>query len=366
MENITVTEVTWVDITWTDLTVTEKSSFNGGSDFRNPYDTLTRFIIYTYIFPIVLAVGLFGNVLFLVMMVRSRDTMRSTVNYYLTSLAFADIIMLATLANFYITLYNQYPLKNARVQIIVLFLSGFSCQSTSGLTIALLSHNLYNAICNPLGHLTSRSGKRTRFLIAATWIWGICIGILATGSWGWTTIHLERRRTYGLIFFIKCSFSIYSVTSIASFLINAYFFARTLVHLARKQANETSGPIQARRVGKARSKELFQIFKMISINAFVFYASLLPWVILQSNAAFGSEVPDVLPFPNPFTDLYAIAVTFQLTNSMMNPIIYGVFNSKYRSALRRALVCGKNASAKTQKKADVNTLSGPEIGEDMV
>ena len=50
-------------------------------------------VILTYIYPIIIILGVSGNMCFLIMMARFRQ-MRSTVNYYLTSLAIADLMIL--------------------------------------------------------------------------------------------------------------------------------------------------------------------------------------------------------------------------------------------------------------------------------
>lgn len=161
----------------------------GASRVMN-YSPLYRIISLT-INIILFLVGILGNILVVVVVIRTRS-MRTPTNCYLMSLAIADclVLMSATLPAIPETFYqiNEWPF--GRVMCSLLVFLQYLGVDTSSLSITAFTMERYIAICHPLRSQTMCTVKRAKRIIIGIWIFGI----LYCSPWLGLTVVLEDRR----------------------------------------------------------------------------------------------------------------------------------------------------------------------------
>lgn len=154
------------------------------------YSTLYR-VISLIINIILFLVGIVGNILVVIVVIRTR-TMRTPTNCYLMSLAVADCLVLlsATLPAIPETFYqiNEWPF--GRVMCSLLVFLQYLGVDTSALSITAFTMERYIAICHPLRSQTMCTVKRAKRIIAGIWIFGI----LYCSPWLGLTVLLQDRR----------------------------------------------------------------------------------------------------------------------------------------------------------------------------
>ena len=135
------------------------------------------------IIPIAMFPGLTGNMCFLIMMVRFRHT-RSTVNYYLTSLAIADILVLVVGGTENLIPHNtaiwKYPYIPYGLNTLYCIFIGTLMETIFILHyfITQITMEILYALCRPIEHRRISSKRRTFGLISLSWFIGLsfCIG----------------------------------------------------------------------------------------------------------------------------------------------------------------------------------------------
>ena len=136
----------------------------------------TLFKLVTTIMPIVFFVGVLGNVVFIWLVIRV-ETMRTVINFYLTNLAAADLLVLTTQMFF-----RLWRLRASIIPFDKPFGTDFGCamyffaenlsSSASIFLITLITLDRYFAICHPFKYhgmtmkLLNRLRRRVRVLFS--------------------------------------------------------------------------------------------------------------------------------------------------------------------------------------------------------
>ena len=307
-------------------------------------------ILMTYIFPVIMFLGVTGNTCFLLMMVRFPH-MRSTVNYYLTSLASADLMTFVGMADNYIRSGTSpsiatIPYGYNRIGCILLEIIQATLFTVSMLNITLVTIEMYFALCKPLQHLRATNKRRTLLSIGLTWLVGVVIGVAwSLPPWARALYSCyiwpdeEPFADYPTIFGY-CTFTNTFSLFVRACGWNVLFFIALIINvtlyvlIARKmKTNQMVDAQQLKHTSRNRAN-LNAVSKMLIINGVTFFTCLMPWscFILGTEAYYLNHTS--MNHEDIYATTYWIAYTLLCTNSMINPFIYGTFNARYRAALR--------------------------------
>ena len=317
-------------------------------NFRNDHgSTKIENVIVTYIIPLIMCLGVTGNTIFLIMMARFRQ-MRSSANYYLTSLAIADVMVLLVggidkLMCHYAA-FSAFSLPkgvNGMYCIVIELIVG-TLFIVSMINITLVTLEMFYALSKPIEHRRLSSKKRTFMLIFLSWFIGFIVGLV----WGLTGKLSEYKfcvlSQEGALVKVEplivracthtsSSYELAKVTvMVACFcvalVIDCSLYVLIIYNLSKYEANDIRGTAIIERRRNIRA-----VSKMIVINGIGFFVCLTPWfifiILLQVST---------IRYWKP---IYWLSNTLLYMNSMINPFIYGTFNARYRAALRKVFNC---------------------------
>jgi len=136
--------------------------------------------LYTSVEVVCAVISFFGNLLVLIAFVRFRRV-RSVTNYYVISLAVADLLVavvgipsaLATSVG----LPRQFRLCLFMNSILMLLCTG------SILSLVAVTVDRFWAVVRPLRYAVDMTGRRAQIIIACCWITATIIGLLPSAGW---------------------------------------------------------------------------------------------------------------------------------------------------------------------------------------
>ena len=304
-------------------------------------------VIVVYIFPIVMFLGISANMCFLITMARFHH-MRSTVNYYLTSLAIADLFLLVVggtdklFRHYTASSYTSYPYGVDGIFCIFMDMIVSTLFITSTFNITLVTLEIFFALCKPIEHLRISSKRRTFGLIFLAWVVGLLVGITRNLPFSaapryvcviWpdeTPIDKYPLIVGVCIYYLNNYTCIQTAIEFASYLVGLIINCALYISIISK--------LQKNQFASNRRNNLRAVSKMIVANGVTFFFCLTPWYcyklvtlyIFTTGNANIDEYYDSIHW-------YAFLLVF--INSTINPFIYGTFNARYRAALRNAFSC---------------------------
>ncbi|XP_072033012.1 thyrotropin-releasing hormone receptor-like [Amphiura filiformis] len=325
------------------------------------YTTANRIFV-TVGVPIVLVVGIVGNVGFLIVLFRIKH-MRNITNFYLANLSIADSCLLLMGALQYLWTYIHSPLDVNFVFATTLgcavpnFLVYF-CYFASVLLVTLIATERYLAICHPLEHHTITGKRRSFRLISVTW----GIAVLMTGfaapygnpeivcvDWPAEEPYID----YPMIVPVCrgtcdwCNRALYAIDPaqfIVAFLANTCMYGRIVTILSKRSiiadqnGSSSSATVRASRL-MAENRD--QVARMLVVNTVVFFVCLMPYCITNLDSLLTESTQDSQGFLSRKEKqiLSWIAKLTTLLNSAANPYLYSVTNKRYRDAFLQAFTC---------------------------
>ncbi|XP_060596869.1 thyrotropin-releasing hormone receptor-like [Ruditapes philippinarum] len=321
--------------------VTKETISKMGTSVILNYSSLYRIISLT-INIILFLVGIVGNILVVIVVIRTRS-MRTPTNCYLMSLAIADclVLMSATLPAIPETFYqiNEWPF--GRVMCSLLVFLQYLGVDTSALSITAFTMERYIAICHPLRSQTMCTVKRAKRIIAVIWIFGI----LYCSPWLGLTVLLQQQRKHTVVDVCQVrlkreQYTAYYMTDLILFYIVPLLIAAVLYGLIARIlfktniSQESSEVIMNRkRCRKRQVTARMQVVRMLAVIVFVFMTTWMPYrtmVVYNSIAQKKYLDPWFLMFCR----------TMAYINSAINPILYNAMSVKFRRAFKRILCCG--------------------------
>ena len=145
-----------------------------GSEYPSFYSHNYR-IVGTFFQGLILLVGVLGNVLVVLVVVRTRS-MHSPTNCYLVSLAAADcVVLLASVPNEILSYYvvgNQWIWGPAGCAIFI-FLQNLGINASS-LSLTAFTVERYIAICHPMKAQSVCTVQRAKKIIVGVWAFACC------------------------------------------------------------------------------------------------------------------------------------------------------------------------------------------------
>ncbi|XP_057379574.1 growth hormone secretagogue receptor type 1-like [Daphnia carinata] len=301
---------------------------------------------------LILVVGLVGNCLVPVVIWNNRD-LRNSTNLFLLNLSLADILVLCvSMPTVLIEIYERRDTWIfGKVMCKLVPFVELTVAHASVLTILAISFERYYVITRPLRAGYTCTRMRALFIILAIWILG-CLtsspmlfiaNYLEEDSAGSSAGCVTQANTFWPIFYFMSAICVFFFFPLIVLVLIYTVIARHLVADPCTASNhriqvQTSASVAAGTDGvNPNLRARRQVVTMLGTVVVFFFICLLPfriftlWFILASDEDienFGIETYyHVLNF---------CRVMFYL-NSAINPILYNVMSSKFRTAFLKAL-----------------------------
>ncbi|XP_071789564.1 kappa-type opioid receptor-like [Asterias amurensis] len=309
-------------------------------------------IIITVIIPIILALGLINNFTFLFVIFRS-PKLRSETNIYLAHLAMADLLYLILSVFHDIVMYKTGPTIRGSVIRGTFLMSSAECicfvivantgYFASIVFLTMVSFERYLAMCHPIKHLKIRGRRRTNKTVAICWLVGLIFsGITVPGSakhvikclqWPDDEMYHGFQSTVascGAVqpWVIYYTTPLLNVPWLIALVANIYMFVKIIQTLHKRK----SALRKTQRYNEAVHTRN-QVAKMLIVNGVVFFICQTPYRVISLTAwvSLLAQIPD--PLRGLGLAKVWVSLIPQYVNTVVNPLIYGVMSSQYRSAL---------------------------------
>ena len=319
------------------------------------YDETERIVI-TIVNPIILAIGLIGNLAFLFVMARI-PRMRTVTNIYLTNLAVADITFLSIAVLDKLGRYivspiagDQYAIGQAGCRSIYTIMN--AAYYASLYLITMVSLEKYYAICRPIQHRLIGSKERSYKFIIAGWIvafafscallpgfYYLKISCISWPRFGGDYSHLPN--VLGICsvlddWVISYVNGLQAGPFIIAMIVNTIMYIMIILKIRQQTqvkpgngGNNTSRNLQ-------RAKIRNQVTRMLVINGIIFFVCLAPFQLTSLTTVITRAIEKYLLDNEQYEMLFHVCRILTYINSAVNPYIYTLFNARYRQSFKEA------------------------------
>ncbi|BES90432.1 7 transmembrane receptor (rhodopsin family) [Nesidiocoris tenuis] len=308
----------------------------------------------TLIYAAIFITGVVGNVS-ICHVITKNQSMQTTTNYYLFSLAVSDLSLLVLGLPYDVSVYwQQYPWSLGTLMCKCRALVSEMASYTSVLTIVAFSMERYLAICHPL-HAYSMSGlHRAVKIIAVLWI----ISLLGASPFAiFTRInYLDYPKNSGnfldetgfcamLAENVPQGFPIYELSFIIFFLVPMLIII-VLYSLIGRKIQSRGNALEVDMDGSVHRdvrhlKSRRNIVRMLMAVVITFFVCWFPFhaqrlfYLHGTNSQFYETI-------NEWT-FYITGILYYMS-ATMNPILYNLMSTKYRTAFKQTLSCNYRRS----------------------
>ncbi|XP_072019089.1 growth hormone secretagogue receptor type 1-like [Amphiura filiformis] len=340
-----------------------------------------NYVLKFYLSPLVALLGILMNLSFLFVLARVRD-MRTVTNVYLGNLAVADTMFLIASAvdllrtwksNTGLLLNHPYYTNAQCISFnlsIKLTFYGSVCM------ITLVEFERYMAVCHPLKHRMVSGKRYTITVTAVTWIVAVimgtlgCLNTVKSSSWCFLWPPGLKEMAYVYIgddrtvcgplspVWEAVSEWMQSAFFIANLCLNIVLYCCIIRRLGKRSVGGEENQERQRELQRVQN----QVAKMLIINGVIFFTLMIPYEI-NTFVKFMWTVTWHLRGTKEATairNLEFYGTCLRFINSALNPVIYGLSNSRYRQAYRKAFGCTRKERKQptsVDHKAAVPTVS---------
>ena len=290
--------------------------------------------------PLVSLFGLFNNCGFLFVIYRV-TSMRNMTNFYLANLAVADAWILIIMSVRHLWTYaaispirRGIPWKNP-VACMLPFYFTYVAVFCSVFLVILISAERYFAICHPLRHRIINTKRRAITLVILTWL----VSFLAAGFTNSPSTTRQKCYvlpegeipivTYGCVKTCTfCSPTIYifdTAQFFIAFLASSIMYTLIVIKVSKRDIGEAT-------VNNVRNA----VLRMVITNSVIFFLCLMPYQIINVDDLMYRFSGHGFLSTNKYHLLSWIGRVTFLVNSAVNPLVYSLTNSRYRSAFMEA------------------------------
>lgn len=316
--------------------------------------------VWTGVLVTLMVVGVSGNVLVPVVVMRTRD-LRSSTNLLLVNLAAADLLVLLVSLPTALTELHSRPetwVLGEPMCKLVPFVEYCVCHA-SVLTILVISFERYYAICRPLRASYTCTKMRACTCILTIWASAVILScpmlVMSQHEWApyadGTTVPVCYTE---LTSFWACLY-INLVTAIFFFVPLVLLILLYLVIGRSLMQDSASAALQHRKVDLPNMKARRQVVVMLATVTIFFFISLFPfrvltlWIVWTPKE--GIETVGPLRY---FSILYATRVLL-FANSAVNPILYNLTSTKFREAFLKLLSNDRRRRRHLSRQSTFNT-----------
>ncbi|ELU15113.1 hypothetical protein CAPTEDRAFT_63714, partial [Capitella teleta] len=295
---------------------------------------------------VIILFTLLGNGL-VVTAVASFQRLRSVTNYFVVSLAVADLTV-AILVMPYSLLFEVFGEWRLGWIFCYFWIScDVTCCTASILHLCIISLDRYLAITQPLTYKSRMSRRRAVAMIVGVWICSVAISFVPIYL-GWfaddSVMQLYVDSPQCGLYVNKIYAVISSTTSFYFPLIVMLFAYVKIFRIAQSQAREIKKlesalqnhhPLNSHRLSK-RSKRLnrdSKAIKTLGTLMGLFCVSWLPFFLMYLIVPFCSPACQVPP------KWVSLITWLGYANSFFNPCVYAFLNRDFRLAFKKILLC---------------------------
>ncbi|XP_070545935.1 growth hormone secretagogue receptor type 1-like isoform X2 [Ptychodera flava] len=305
----------------------------------------------TVFMPIVFVVGVIGNAMVVYVFFRVTH-MRTVTNYYLASLAMADLFFLCSAVPVFWVQYSftNVPIDHTALGVgvckVVLTFSPDVCFIVSTMTVVVLTIERYVAICWPMKFKTISTKPKAVTTIVLTWVLAALYkspqiyfaGVMAN-CFDWSQYTNSSEYPSDVITCDFCSIQSHGMRTceiwrrsltldnllilmvIPVILILYFFIALQLYNLSKSTTGSAAS--------STRMKQ--QVIRMLMVTIATYIICITPFRVLNLLNIWSYKIP-----PNMKWALVNMARILQYTNAAVNPIIYNIMSDKYRQSFKQA------------------------------
>ncbi|XP_077996671.1 orexin receptor type 2-like, partial [Glandiceps talaboti] len=326
--------------------------------------------------PIVFVVGVIGNASVVYVFFRVSH-MRTVTNYYLVSLAMADLLFLCSAVPYtwvqhsYSNVQTDYTALGVGVCKFVISYSPDVCFIVSTSTVVVLTIERYIAICWPMKFKTISTKPKAVTTIVLTWV----IAALYKSpdlyftdmvdyclDWSGYTNNTKQYPTHvktcdfcvdekfgkETCAMWKKSFTLDNLLILMVIPLLTVLYSFILMQLRRLSKKTTGSAASSMRMKK-------QVIRMLMVTILVYVICVTPFRVLNLLSIWQYNIPH-----NIIWDLVNMGRILQYTNSAINPIIYNIMSEKYRQSFKQAfgficMCCRRSTMQKKGLKVNANS-----------
>ena len=324
-------------------------------------------LVYTYLIPVILVFGVSSNSSFLYVVARIKR-LRTITNYYLVTIASADIIFISISIGAYIWTFFASPyVKSAAwdgdTGCVICFLVPLAMYFTSMALITLVTLERYYAICYPLKHIMMASKRRTVKIIITTLSVSAVLGTLVSlkdSKIRFTCLIWPDEDQYvnfpNVIQYCSSIDPIKPVTIMSEVLQtipffvamfwNAYMYVRIL-HTLNKRDTKT---MNTQNTIKVRN----QVARLLIVNGIAFFLCNVSYRLVAIHNILRLTMGVGLLKTDEAVGLLVIISRGGLyLNSSINPIIYNLSSSFYYEGFKEAFGFSRRRLTSTMRKSNL-------------
>lgn len=302
----------------------------------------------------IMAGAVFGNLLVILAVIKF-ERLRAITNYFIVSLAFADLLVAILVMPFNASLTISGKWIFGRIMCDIYNSNDVLFSTASILHICCISMDRYIAIMHPLQYESKMTGFRVAVMLTVTWVSSMLISYIPIHSQLYTTkdtLHIMDKYPSDCVFVVNRYYAV--ISSSVSFWIPCTIMVFVYIKIfieARKQETlikstgyytndrrpshnnclQVPEEQAQRRNERKRMKREHKAAKTLGIVMGAFVMCFLPffsWYLITTLCG------DSCPYP---PILGSILFWLGYFNSCLNPIIYAYFNRDFRGAFRKLL-----------------------------
>lgn len=305
-------------------------------------------IVLTVIFSILVSIGLVGNFLVCLIIAYYRD-MRSTMNYLLLNLAFADMLTVLFVSPQYIFIHTFTHPQGTTGNYLCKFITGGNLSWIGGVAsvfaLVSIAFERYYAVIYP--HRQGFISRTTlRIIITSCWIFSVLFNsplfyVIRYDPGANFCMEVWPNTVYPKINSL-CWFLVVGVIPV---LIMGVLYTRVVYSLWIKKDERAETTQQA--VKRVRKKVTKMVIIVSVIYAICWFPQLTIYLLsyFSPSTSFGS-----LP--------YIISVAMVVINSAVNPVIYSLQNERFRKHLK---MCVCRIKKRVQPQTDGEQSVRPSV-----
>ncbi|XP_053619448.1 octopamine receptor beta-2R isoform X1 [Plodia interpunctella] len=318
------------------------------------------FKLRTSVLLLIVVMAVLGNLLVIVSVMRHRK-LRVITNYFVVSLAFADILVAMVVMPFNFSVqFNDGLWVFGEVICDLWNSSDVYFTSTSILHLCCISVDRYYAIVKPLKYPIKMTKKMAFVMLAATWLSPITISYVPIFmGWYTTSDYIQNRqqqeckfivnKPYAVIsssisFWIPCTIMIFTYLAIfkeanrQEKALHARAGNAMLMHRHSREVGDKNGALHINANTPTKDRNILKMkreHKAARTLGIIMGAFILCWLpfflyYISTSLCDSCDCPDVVTVIMFWTGYF---------NSALNPIIYAYFNRDFRNAFKNTLAC---------------------------
>ncbi|XP_072021943.1 histamine H2 receptor-like [Amphiura filiformis] len=341
----------------------------------DPNDVDTRstaaIVIQAIYVCIIILLSSAGNLLVLLAIYRNKNLQNKT-SIFVANLAIADFTngFVAMPLVLVCTITYKWPFTEAMCSFLA-FLIILLCTVSMG-TLGAIAHDRYNAIVHPLKYHNRMSKSKIYFFVCWIWIQSMIISVCPLLGWSeYIYIRNEYLCTANWGYEISYTITLSVICFLVPFIVMVYSYVRIFI-VARRHSRQITALTaflqchqnnhrdttsernnnprsslfrgSTKRHFKKDAKSAFML--LVVIGAFV--ACWVPHGVTMYSFIIDSMDDDLPDF------VYTTTTLLAMSNSMLNPILYGLLNRPYRRAFKKIL-CSRSTRIQNRQSTETHS-----------